>query len=76
MPTGFAESDAEEAMLGGLETLGYTIRHGPEIAYNVDGGERTDKCYHDTILQNRPHQPLTAAIRPTTLRGQKQSCSG
>ena len=43
MSGGFAESDAEEAALGWLETLGYTVRHGPEIAYNVDGGERRRK---------------------------------
>jgi type I restriction enzyme R subunit len=42
-----------------LETLGYTVRHGPEIAYNVDGGERTDPGYQDTILQNRLHRALT-----------------
>ena len=53
MPAGFTESDAEEAALGWLETLGYTVRHGPDIAYNVDGSERTDPGYHDTILQNR-----------------------
>jgi hypothetical protein len=39
MTAGFTESDAEEAALGWLESLGYTIRHGPEIAYNVDGGD-------------------------------------
>jgi hypothetical protein len=33
MLSGFIESDAEEAALGWLETLGYTVRHGPEIAY-------------------------------------------
>jgi hypothetical protein len=55
----FAESDAEEAALGWLETLGYTVRHGPEIAYNIDGGERTDPGYHVTILQNRLDWALT-----------------
>jgi type I restriction enzyme, R subunit len=50
MTTGFMESDAEEATLGWLESLGYTIRHGPEIAFGVDGGERSDPGYHDTIL--------------------------
>src|SRR5271157_364581 len=59
MPSGFTESDAEEAALGWLETLGYTVRRGPEIAYTVDGGERTDPGYHDTILQNRLHRALT-----------------
>jgi hypothetical protein len=42
MNGGFIESDAEEAALGWLETLGYTVRHGPENAYNIDGGERTE----------------------------------
>ena len=59
MPAGFIESDAEEAALGWLETLGYTVKHGPDIAYNVDGGERTDPGYDDTILQNRLHRALT-----------------
>ncbi len=59
MPAGFAESDAEEAALGWLESLGYTIRHGPEIAFGVDGGERGDPGYRDTILQNRLHRALT-----------------
>jgi type I restriction enzyme R subunit len=56
---GFTESDAEEAARGWLESLGYTVRHGSEIAYNVDGGERTDPGYRDTILQNRLHRALT-----------------
>src|SRR4051812_10813416 len=70
MSDGFAEADAEEAVLGWLETLGYTIRHGPEIAFNVDGGERTDPGYHDTILQNRLHRALTRlnpALPPTAV---------
>ena len=58
MPAGFAESDAEEAALGWLETLGYTVKRGPDIAFGVDGGERSDPGYHDTILQNRLHRAL------------------
>jgi hypothetical protein len=42
MTAGFAESEAEEAGLGWLESLGCAIRHGPEIAFRVDGGERSD----------------------------------
>ncbi len=59
MPAGFTKSDAEEAALGWLEALGYTVRHGPEVAFGVDGGERSDPGYHDTILQNRLHRALT-----------------
>jgi type I restriction enzyme R subunit len=58
MPAGFVESDAEDAALGWLESLGYIVRHGPEVAYNADGGERTDPGYRDTILQNRLHRAL------------------
>jgi type I restriction enzyme R subunit len=55
---GFAESDAEEAALGWLEALGYSVKHGPDIAFGVDGAERADPGYHDTILQNRLYQAL------------------
>lgn len=82
MTSGFTESDAEEAALGWLETLGYAIRHGPEIAFDADGGERTDPGYRDTILQNRlyrengserarisnPHHPLGYPAAETDLR--------
>jgi type I restriction enzyme, R subunit len=59
MSGGFAESDAEEAARGWLETLGYTIKRGPEIAFGVDGGERSDPRYRDTILQDRLLRALT-----------------
>jgi hypothetical protein len=69
MPAGFVGSDAEEAALGWLETLGYTIRHGPEIAFGIDGGERSDPGYRDTILQNRLHSADPAESRFATDRG-------
>ena len=53
------ESAVEQAAIGWLETLGYTKREGPEIAFGVDGGERSDPGYRDTILQNRLHHALT-----------------
>ncbi len=52
------ESDTEQAALGWLNALGYTIRHGPEIAFGVDRGERTDPGFRDAILQNRLNQAL------------------
>jgi type I restriction enzyme R subunit len=58
MSDGFVEPDAEEAALGWLEALGYTIKHGPEIAFGIDGGERADPEYRDTILQNRLYEAL------------------
>jgi len=60
MTGGFAEPDAEEAALGWLGTLGYAVKHGPQIAYN-DGGERTDPGYHD-----RSAKP---ASRPAAIYG-------
>jgi type I restriction enzyme R subunit len=36
-----------------------TVRHGPDIAFGVDSGERSDPGYHDTILRNRLHRALT-----------------
>jgi type I restriction enzyme R subunit len=58
VPSGFTESDVEEAALGWLETLGYTIKHGPEIVFDAEGGERADPEYRDTILQNRLYEAL------------------
>lgn len=58
MSAGFTESEAEEAGLGWLDDLGYQIRHGPDIAFGVDGGERVDSAYRDTILQGRLHDAL------------------
>ncbi|MGH7048641.1 MAG: type I restriction endonuclease [Stellaceae bacterium] len=59
MSAGFIESEVEEAALGWLETLGYAVRHGPDIAFDANGGERSDPSYRDTILQNRLYQALT-----------------
>ena len=35
--TAFTESVVEDAALAWLESLGYTIKHGPEIALEVSG---------------------------------------
>lgn len=50
---GFTELVVEEAALGWLETLGYEIQHGPDIAAGEPGAERSDPNYRDVILERR-----------------------
>ena len=64
MSEGFSESIVEDAALAWLEGLGYTIRHGPEIACDEPGAERTDPDYRDVLLQERLRQSLTR-LNPT-----------
>jgi len=54
----FAESVVEDAALGRLDGLGYTVLHGPEIAVGMPGAERTDPGYRDVILDRRLRQAL------------------
>jgi len=54
----FTESLVEEAALGWLEGLGYTVLHGPEIAVGMPGAERTDPGYRDVILEWRLREAL------------------
>ena len=53
------ESVVEDATLAWLESLGYAIFHGPDIAVGLPGAERTDPNYRDVIFENRLHQALT-----------------
>ena len=53
---GFAESVVEQAALAWLETLGYLVLHGPEIAPGELLAERTD--YGQVVLENRLRQAL------------------
>jgi hypothetical protein len=43
MPAGFIESDAEEAALGWLETLGILSGMDRRSRFGIDGGERGDQ---------------------------------
>lgn len=51
--TRFLESTVEQATLAWLEALGYTVLHGPDIAFDQTGAERTDSNYRDVILAKR-----------------------
>jgi type I restriction enzyme R subunit len=54
--TSFAESVVEQAALAWLESLGYTILHGPEIAPGEPFAERED--YGQVVLERRLRQAL------------------
>lgn len=62
MPS-FTESVVEDAALAWLETLGYAVLHGPELAVGMPGAERTDPNYRDVILEGRLRQAL-ARLNP------------
>ena len=55
----FTESVVEEAALAWLQSLGYAILHGPDIAAGLPATERTDPNYRDVILEGRLRQALT-----------------
>ncbi|MEK6301140.1 MAG: type I restriction endonuclease subunit R [Acidobacteriota bacterium] len=54
----FTESIVEDAALAWLESLGYAVLHGPEIAVGLVGAERSDPNYRDTVLEGRLRQAL------------------
>ncbi len=76
MSTRFAESEVESAALAWLESLGWEIAHGPDIAPGEPVAERDD--YREVILKQRlrdalarlnpdlPHEALEDAIRRLT----------
>jgi type I restriction enzyme R subunit len=58
MGQGFGESVVERAALAWLESLGYLVLHGPEIAAGEPAAERDDSGYHDVILERRLRQAM------------------
>jgi type I restriction enzyme R subunit len=50
------EGDVELAALGWLQSLGYELRHGPEIAPDQPGAERSD--YGQVVLEQRLRRAL------------------
>lgn len=55
MTTAFTESAVEEAALGWLAGLGYTVLHGHDIAIGELAAERSDPNYGDVGLERRLH---------------------
>ena len=58
----FTESVVEEAALAWLESLGYTVKHGPEIAPGELFAKRGD--YGQVLLADRLRQSLVR-LNPT-----------
>ena len=58
MTLGLTESIVEDATLAWLESLGYAVLHGPEIAAGMPGTERSDPNYRDVVLESRLRQAL------------------
>ncbi|MGA2158056.1 MAG: type I restriction endonuclease subunit R [Dehalococcoidia bacterium] len=52
------ENIIEQASLAWLESLGWAIKHGPEIAWGELWSERTDPDYRDVILERRLKEAL------------------
>jgi type I restriction enzyme R subunit len=54
----FAESTVEDAALVGLGSSGFTVTHGPDIAFGQPGAERSDPTYRDVVLEWRLREAL------------------
>ena len=54
--TRISESDVEDAALAWLEAIGWNIAHGPDIAPDTPGAERTD--YGEVVLERRLRDTL------------------
>ncbi len=54
--TTFTESEVEGAALEWLESLGWKVAHGPDIAPHADGAERAD--YSEVVLEQRLRDAL------------------
>ena len=54
----FTESIVEDAALAWLDSLGYTVLHGPDIAAGEPAAERSDLNYRDVVLGRRLRQSL------------------
>ena len=75
----FTESGVEDAALEWLESLGWKVAHGPNIAPHAEGAERTD--YREVVLEHRlrdaldrlnpsvPAEALDDAVRKATQPG-------
>ena len=60
--TTFTESTVEDAALAWLESLGWNVAHGPDIAPDTPGAERGD--YGAVVLERRLRDAL-ALLNPT-----------
>jgi type I restriction enzyme R subunit len=59
MSTFLTESTLENAALAWLAGSGFSVAHGPAIAFGQPGAERSDSTYRDVVLEWRLHEALT-----------------
>ena len=69
-PSGVTESTVEDAALAWLESLGWSVAHGPEIAPDTLGAERED--YGEVVLEGR----LRAALARLNLNLPAEALDG
>lgn len=61
---GFTESVVEDAALGWLESLGYAVLHGPDIATGEPSAERSDRFVCDETSTDIQNCLQSDAMRP------------
>jgi len=65
----FTESVVEEAALGSLEALVYSVLYGRAIAAGEPAAERSDPNYRDVILEHRLRHcatPFSPSLSPAS----------
>lgn len=58
-----SESVVEQAALAWMESLGYVVKHGPDIAHDAPRAERRDPNYGDVVLGDRLRQAVVRLNR-------------
>jgi type I restriction enzyme R subunit len=58
MSSPLTESILEDASLGWIDRLGFSVLHGPDIAFDQPGAERSDPNYRDVVLEWRLREAL------------------
>ncbi len=56
--TTLTESTVEQAALAWLASPGFSVAHGPAIAFGQPGAERGDPTYRDVVLERRLREAL------------------
>ena len=67
---GFTESVVEKAALAWLESFGYAVLYGPDIAAGMLAAERSDPNYRDVVLEGRALAALRDTLLPKLLSGE------
>jgi type I restriction enzyme R subunit len=60
----FTESIVEDAALAWLEALGYAVLHGPDIATDMLGADRSESNCCDVVLEGRLRCQALVRLNP------------